>query len=60
MCVCVYIYIYIFMYIYRFYVLYILNMFCFGKVLKSKDNVCNLKPFAQSHLLFCLLICCCL
>ena len=33
---------------------------CFCDVLKNKDHQCDLKPFAQSHLLVRLLICCCL
>ena len=37
-----------------------LKMFCFCKTLKNRDNVCNLKPFAQIHLSFRFLICCCL
>ena len=30
----------------------VFKIFCFGKALKNKDNICNLKPFAQGHLLF--------
>ena len=37
-----------------------LNVFCFDKALKNKNDVCNLKLFAQSYLLFHLFICFCL